>query len=203
MPNWCENTITIQGSRENIKHFLDTVKGEEECIDFNKIIPMPPELKEVDSYGSLEKDMELVKKEISGETLTAEEQENLNLLENGPSMGKNSGKENAKLALFCLEHYGAKDWFDWSVQHWGVKWTASNSEVCYKESDGEAIMYFDTPWNYPEPIFKEMAKIFPNLYFEILCTEPDVGFGARFEYDEGRIQTCLKGDYHAFYYEDE
>ena len=41
MPNHVANKIELYGDVENIKKVLELIKGEEECIDFEKIIPMP------------------------------------------------------------------------------------------------------------------------------------------------------------------
>lgn len=44
MPNHVTNKIEFYGDKENIKKVLELIKGEEECIDFDKIIPMPKSL---------------------------------------------------------------------------------------------------------------------------------------------------------------
>lgn len=44
MPNHVANKIEFYGDQENINKVLELIKGEEECIDFNKIIPMPKTL---------------------------------------------------------------------------------------------------------------------------------------------------------------
>ena len=44
MPNHITNKIEFYGDQENINKVLELIKGEEECIDFDKIIPMPKTL---------------------------------------------------------------------------------------------------------------------------------------------------------------
>ena len=44
MPNHVTNKIEFYGDRENINKVLELIKGEERCIDFEKIIPMPKTL---------------------------------------------------------------------------------------------------------------------------------------------------------------
>lgn len=44
MPNHVTNRIQFYGKQENIDKVLELIKGEDTCIDFNKIIPMPKEL---------------------------------------------------------------------------------------------------------------------------------------------------------------
>lgn len=41
MPNHVTNRIEFYGEQCNISKILELIKGEEECIDFNKIFPMP------------------------------------------------------------------------------------------------------------------------------------------------------------------
>ena len=41
MPNHVTNRIELYGDQENINKVLELIEGERECIDFNKIIPMP------------------------------------------------------------------------------------------------------------------------------------------------------------------
>ena len=41
MPNHITSRIEFYGEQENIDKVLSIIKGEEECIDFNKIVPMP------------------------------------------------------------------------------------------------------------------------------------------------------------------
>ena len=45
MPNWVVNKIEFSGTQENINKVLDIIKGDENIIDFNKLIPMPKSLK--------------------------------------------------------------------------------------------------------------------------------------------------------------
>lgn len=46
MPNWCENRVDISGEPEDVKKFMELV-GEK--FEFQKIIPMPKELKDTTS----------------------------------------------------------------------------------------------------------------------------------------------------------
>ena len=44
MPNHVANKIEFYGDQENISKVLELIKGKDTCIDFNKIVPMPPSL---------------------------------------------------------------------------------------------------------------------------------------------------------------
>lgn len=41
MPNHVTNKIEFHGEQANIDKILELIKGEKECIDFEKIVPMP------------------------------------------------------------------------------------------------------------------------------------------------------------------
>lgn len=45
MPNNVVNILTANGSKEVVKRFYQSIKGEYELIDFNAIIPMPEQVK--------------------------------------------------------------------------------------------------------------------------------------------------------------
>lgn len=45
MPNWSYNTLGVEGSKEDVAHFIATAKSEWGDLDFNQFIKMPDELK--------------------------------------------------------------------------------------------------------------------------------------------------------------
>ena len=51
MPNWCENELTITGSMEEVKRFLERARSEEEALDFDHFIPYPQEFKDLDEIA--------------------------------------------------------------------------------------------------------------------------------------------------------
>mgnify|MGYP003291331784 CR=1 FL=1 len=58
MPNHVTNMIQFSGEQKDIDKILELIKGEESCIDFNKIVPMPENIfrgnlgqKERELYG--------------------------------------------------------------------------------------------------------------------------------------------------------
>ena len=59
MQNHVTNKITFIGDQDNINTILNMIKGENEWIDFNKIVPMPDDIyrgalgqKERELYGN-------------------------------------------------------------------------------------------------------------------------------------------------------
>lgn len=58
MPNYCDNYLTIDGNPDTRKKILALLKSEENCFDFEKVIPMPENIyrgavgqKEKEIYG--------------------------------------------------------------------------------------------------------------------------------------------------------
>lgn len=45
MPNWCENTLAIMGSKEDINHLKEFVKDDQSILTFESILPCPVELR--------------------------------------------------------------------------------------------------------------------------------------------------------------
>ena len=73
MPNICYNKLTIRGERSEIEHFLEQVAGPDTLFDFEKIIPVPKELDEVQSVERVQKDIYLLCREAIEGDLTEEE----------------------------------------------------------------------------------------------------------------------------------
>ena len=51
-------------------------------------------------------------------------------------------------------NYGCSTWYEWSKEHWGVKWNASSSRV--QRDLNEVTIHFETPW---DGVTKLMCKI--------------------------------------------
>lgn len=76
-----------------------------------------------------------------------------------------------------LEKYGSKDWYDWCVSNWGVKWDPGPfigeiENINRKES--KFYCNFDSAWAPPTKAFKKLAETYPELkinleYFESGC----------------------------------
>ena len=72
--------------------------------------------------------------------------------------------------------YGADNWYDWSINNWGVKWnvTVDEGEV---DDDGDFITYtFDTAWGPPHEIFYALRKKFPDMSISWFFDEPGMQF---------------------------
>jgi len=61
--------------------------------------------------------------------------------------------------------YGEKNWYDWSLTHWGTKWNA------YDIIDDNAIPTFHTAWGPPTPVFAALSLKFPKVKFDVTWNE--------------------------------
>ncbi|MBR6411630.1 MAG: hypothetical protein IKS41_00515 [Alphaproteobacteria bacterium] len=200
MANCCLNTLTIRGDEEIIKKCLDQIKNEDEgeVIDLNNIDPMPKELSEVIASPHLLKDVEILKKELSGEELSAEEKEQLN---SARFDGKNN-RENAKKALHCKEQYGRYSWYDWHLLHWGVKSNAYDStlEWIKYHKRKKCRICFITPWEPPVKAMIKLSKQYPTLTFKFKAEEPgnEIDFSDDWRNGQGKTPAPTKKQEEAF-----
>ena len=68
-----------------------------------------------------------------------------------------------------IKKHGFKDWYDWCVEHWGTKWNPTTLSI--KMKDDAMEINYDTAWAPGEGWLNKIAKTYPNLSFEFLCSE--------------------------------
>ena len=150
MPNWTSNTIRAQGAPEDLRAFLAAVNWKDRVFDFNRIIPMP-EFLEHTATG---------RRKIDGEVVEAWyviDPDELN-------------RDLERVRCFTpdeealLQEIGHRDWYDWSVAHWGTKWNACDPQVSNDQIEtlGLVEIDFETAWCEPMPVFLRMFALFPK-----------------------------------------
>ena len=103
MPNWCTNDLTILNEPKPFDKVMKKYikkRNRETFLDFEKIIPFSPCIKESLSIDYFPKKQ------------TLEEYEALK-----------KAQENK-----CLDECGFKSWYDWSVANWGTKWNSCDCD---------------------------------------------------------------------------
>jgi len=165
MPNYIYCTLIMKGKKKDIDQVRTDICGIDEDnilrpIDFNKIIPMPPQLnvshcettKEftIQKYikNSVEKHLEIF--------LKAE--------------GKESYQSKLLLAEKYFDNYqkyGEMTWYDWCVKNWGTKWNAIFDEDSIQGNTKQNMLFFSTAWEPPIPIMLELACKYPTVHFEL------------------------------------
>jgi len=173
MPNHVKNRLTIIAEQDHVRDILERIQFDEYgpgSLDFEKVIPMPPELKVTKSSRS-EKALEFytlyVKHEHDSdpgarEKLMKEYQADQAFVDFGKQLYENK------------QNHGAADWFDWSVENWGTKWNGYGYEDAPAHEGGAEII-FKTAWSRPEPVIKGLSWMFPEAQFRHQWADEDMG----------------------------
>ena len=201
MPNHVRNIVSFNVSGEKLNEILNAIKLDEEgigSIDFNKLIPMPPELN-IEKGSNTQKGCEL----FSGYVNRA--QKIINIL-NNPNIDDNqftkavseqkelikelNGLSGENKHLFDLgkqynenvNNYGYGDWYEWSVANWDTKWNA------YDFSHYENTISFSTAWSAPDSVIRAISEKYPDVEVFHRWADEDIGtnLGER-EYKNGDI----------------
>lgn len=81
-----------------------------------------------------------------------------------------------------------KDWYDWSVRHWGTKWDAyETGELTIDVGRSKLQVQFLTAWSTPNAALITISEQFPELTFTV-DSEQEWGEGETYTYRDG-IET--------------
>ena len=164
MPNWVNNTVTVNGDPEEIKKFREKAaqpyklyhsneeQTNDDCFAFWNFKRPPQEALDSGEYFATH------------------------------GFSKEHG------------HTGQthNNWYNWNNREWGTKWDACRPEVVWEDSS--SIQYaFDTAWSMPEPVFEAMVAQHPNLNFDIYCIE-EQGWGVEYVGSDGELTTIDEWD---------
>lgn len=144
MPNWTMNGLICH--EDDLKMILDA-RGN---VDFNRVCRMPEELRMESGTITDLAEMYLAAFEANDEAAMGEIEKRL------PTsvhiMGKERDISNARDLLDVgrmyrsnRERFGAPTWYEWSIENWGTKWNACNTEVSDLGGAWRAVT-FDTAW---------------------------------------------------------
>lgn len=219
MPNWVYNTIEIKGKRNDIEKLFDSITNGKSIIDFSKIILVPEciqkcpplsgqaadtacqfveecEKNNIDPFVLLEHN-ELPDYVLQEKKYWEKEQERLLAKTKSENINDEINAEYKetysldfndifKNYITCIKETGCVDWYTWNVDNWGCKWNASRAR---REGD---VIYFETPWSPPFPIFKALAKQHPNvvlkIYIENECDYDTEVFEFRFNKETNEVE---------------
>lgn len=176
MPNHVKTILKMDGITK-LPLFTKSDDDNCKCFDFNRIIPMPPDL--AIEAGSLEPlAIEAVSRKVSQTKYRYRTSHLLTIMSDADYLGRieRSGKSESELLELGLQYisnavkYGATTWFGWCTENWGTKWNT----YCNSSIDSNTIS-FKTAWNFPEPIIIELSKMYPDLKIEVWWADEDIG----------------------------
>lgn len=181
MPNWCQNSLLVQGNKNRIDEFVRFAKGESDDkeqpqhIDFNKFIPYPKE-------ETRKEELKFLKYRMK-ECKTDEE------LERVKKTDKITSEVLKEIMLMNLEDEDVEmDILGWHTRHWGTKWNASFYGSNSIEIFDDVVKYsFDTAWGPSLPVTMGMSKKFSDLIFTHLYAEFGMDFSGYIRVENGNI----------------
>lgn len=174
MPNWCSNTLTITGPKEQVDILLERMKNPdwepgkkniEQWVICDTLCPMPAEL---EGLGKL--------------------------YSNGKGIGCRNGSSDPitdEQSKEYYERFGCDNAYDWAIENWGSKWGD-----CYARLEQDIVMgdlreivfRFDSAWSPPVDAICTGSEKWPKLLFTIEYEEEGIGFKGSSSYANG-IQT--------------
>lgn len=215
MPNWCSNKLQIHGPTEDVERVFSALRLEENMIDFNGVVPMPPSL-HITSGSSTNEAVELLQGNWLN-VVTRQADKFLSLYGELPQTREDAIEmiENVHL---CYEHhqnafwllslaegrqaivnqqkYGHQDWYGWSVANWGTKWNGGQADVV--RLDSNLYVHFDTAWSPPVPIIEALAEQYPACSFELSYCELGCWFAGVVYGEHGQAYDSPAEDVKAF-----
>lgn len=187
MPNWVKNVLQMKGVA---KLPLYDKAGN---FDFNKIVPMPPEL-EVES-GSYVQDSimyyltdrlkvnvceltggkrKIVRDYITNMFNEKWPEELFGRLEKRVICTEETDLEkmyqSGKAYVDNIRKYGFPTWYEWSLVNWDTKWNAHRTEIV-----GDDMVIFETAWSEPAAVICKLHEMYPDIDFEHTWADEGVG----------------------------
>lgn len=175
MPNYARNTLRIanpfdpdteaadfkraqatlaafRGGIETQTSRIGKLTVTDALLDFNAVLPMPEALRNTASP------MKVVDTTEEAQKITAERRDQFD--QDGDTRVYAIDRETAAA---WRRDYGHVDWYDWAVDHWGTKWSASGVEILRDRVDitdphtvPELVLSFDTAWVEPQGIINHL-----------------------------------------------
>lgn len=132
MPNWCENCVTIHGSKEKIaeiRSVLENYKHGETVGFLGYCVPEPDY-----TVTPVAKTFPF----ISAEYAKTEEEKEI-ALKNEPTIRPDS-------------------WWDWRIQHWGTKWEIDPDYISDHKDTDYISLGFSSAWSPPIEAYQALLK---------------------------------------------
>lgn len=73
-----------------------------------------------------------------------------------------------------LEKHGFRNWYDWSVAHWGTKWDVGSEHDTADITDGVLTLAFDSAWSPPIEAYEQLIE--QGFGIEAFYYEPGMAF---------------------------
>lgn len=189
MPNHVTNKLRFENISDDLwVHICKVLQGDDPersygSVDFNVLIPMPEELKNIEASSLGDNGYALYARYMHGSAGCSEEEKAR--LEAYLRQGvDNKTWELGKLYYENSVNYGFTTWYGWANANWGTKWNAYD---CTHNNTAHEFEFL-TAWCSPEPIIEKISERFPDITIVHRWADEDVGNNVgRREYLGGHI----------------
>ena len=188
MPNHVTNIIEFHCSKKVFQEIAEFIRKDDSffgSVDFNKVLPMPPEL-DIEAGSRGEQGLKLYKEFLKWkeeQPLTGSQEEVLRdyiqRMEIDPET-----IELGKQYVENLLNYGATTWYDWRIRHWGTKWNAYD---CVEVDPDAKYLQFNTAWSGVPDILSLLSEQSPDVQITYKWSDEDIGYNVG-------IATFLDGE---------
>ena len=77
-----------------------------------------------------------------------------------------------------LKQFGAKDWYDWNIAHWGTKWDFALENID-RPDPNTVTAAFDSAWSPPIGAYEKLMEL--GFEIEAMYYEPGMCFVGKFD----------------------
>ena len=179
MPNWCYNSLTVDGSAEDVAKVKAQVSAPFTAVHENWNMETQKMESKVYSYDNpifaFHNIYNHIQDGVPEEVYQAQ--------------GTDSG--DLKEALM----FKGNNWYDWNVRNWGTKWdvAVSNDEkypdTYIADENTTGLSYtFNTAWSPPIEAITKLSEQYPDVTFN-LSYEEETGWGGEVEFENGAHTT--------------
>lgn len=155
------NVIKLVGPTKSISRAMGELIIEDNIFTFDSFLPMPTELMGTDPSQSI------IKNEEYHEILL----DYKDRLDNGDLDMHEPVPMSEDIQKRFILTYGYDNWYDWSMNNWGVKWGPYETEVI---SDSKFLFY--TANATPHSAMVKMSMKYPDIEFRVQYADEDLGF---------------------------
>ena len=169
MPNWCSNSLIVEGKSEDVAKFAEAAKGH--------VATYNDDMRKEEAWPIFDE----VRKEAyyaSPPPLGTYQEFCMNAIVPVPDDIRRFGFDTTytnkiRKELGEEESVGG---YDWQVDNWGTKWDIHDYDIYYTDDDNVYTVEFPSAWAPPIEFVKSASSIFPTLEFHLDFSEPGNNF---------------------------
>ena len=198
MPNWCSNSIVIEGDPNDLKDFDKRFKGKHVLYEGGSSSVLEESLfKKKEELEKSLKEGEILAYKIAKEGRPNPFDDSKRLWHDYNFITKMVEKEGYAFANFVpmSKEDFLNGWYEWACKNWGTKWDASDIYPYMDEfEDGRLVYNFQTAWAPSLMVTKKMAELYPSLKFTHNFVEEGCSIAGVFKFENGQLVSELQAE---------